>query len=203
MEEICYPFFFAERTDNTKWKPHDLYQIIQNLLWYDRFRQEVLHKHSLPAETTLTQEQCAECYQEYFSWFQKNELRANQRSKDITSYMSARMHNDVGNRFAVYSTWKFGLPTMGEPLRQACRHAAMLQSALFEQDQRYVREHVNRCIRWCQLVAQDIRLRKMTDKYKEDKRKSGSRHQTGLNDTELAARQLKRQQQQQQRRGRR
>ena len=28
MEEICHPFFFAERGDDTKWKPHDLYPII-------------------------------------------------------------------------------------------------------------------------------------------------------------------------------
>ena len=130
MEEICFPFFFAERTDDTRWTPHDLYQIIQNLLWYDWFRQEVLHKYGLPATTTLTEEQCADCRREYLIWFRLNELKANQRSANITSYMAARMHRDVGNRFAVYGTWKFGLPTMGEPLRQACLQAAMLQSAL-------------------------------------------------------------------------
>ena len=203
MEEICYPFFFAKRTDNTKWKPHDLYQIIQNLLWYDWFRQGVLVKHGLPATTTLTEAQVAECRQDYLTWFKQNELKKNQRPSNITSYMASRMHQDVGNRFAVYGTWKFGLPTMGEPLRQACREAAMLQSALSSQDQRAVWEQVGLCISWCQSVAQDIRQRKMTDKYSEEKRKSGSWKQTGLNDTELAARQHKQQQQQQQRRWRR
>ena len=203
MEEICYPFFFAERTDNTKWKPHDLYQIIQNLLWYDWFRQKVLHKYGLPATTMLTKAQAADCYKNYLTWFRENELRANQRSADITSYMASRMHRDVGNRFAVYSTWKFGLPTMGEPLRQACLQAAMLQSALSSQDKGALREHVDLCIRWCQSVAQDIRERKTTDKYNEEKRKSGSWKQTGLNDTELAARQHKQQQQQQQQQQRR
>ena len=198
MEEICYPFFFAERTDNTKWKPHDLYQIIQNLLWYDWFRQGVLHKYDLPATTMLTTAQCADCWKDYLIWFDENELRANQRSANITSYMAARMHRDVGNRFAVYSTWKFGLPTMGEPLRQACLQAAMLQSALSWQYMQALVQHVHLCIRWCQLVAEDIRQRKTTDKYIEEKRKSGSWKQTGLNDTELAARQHKQQQQQQQ-----
>ena len=198
MEEICYPFFFAERTDNTVWKPHDLHQTIQNLLWYDWFRQGVLHKYSLPATTTLTKDQCAECWKDHLTWFRKNELRANQRPANITNYMAARMHSDVGNRFAVYSSWKFGLPTMGEPLRQACLQAAMLQSALSWQDKRALWEHVDLCICWCQWVAQDIRQRKTTDKYIEEKRKSGSWKQTGLNDTELAARQHKQQQQQQQ-----
>ena len=87
---------------------------------------------------------------------------------------------------------------MGEPLRQACLQAAMLQSALSWQDKRALWEHVDLCICWCQWVAQDIRQRKTTDKYIEDKRKSGSWKQTGLNDTELAARQHKQQQQQQQ-----
>ena len=199
MEEICYPFFFAERTDNTKWKPHDLYQIIQNLLWYDWFRQGVLHKYGLPATTTLTEAQCADCWKDYLIWFRKNELRGNQRSAATSTYMAARMHRDVGNRFAVYATWKFGLPTMGEPLRQTCLQAAMLQSVLSWQDKRALWEHVDLCISWCQSVAQDIRQRKTTDKYIEDKRKSGSWKQTGLNDTELAARQHKQQQQQQHR----
>ena len=198
MEEICYPFFFAERTDNTKWKPHDLYQIIQNLLWYDWFRQGVLHKYDLPATTMLTTAQCADCWKDYLIWFDENELRANQRSANITSYMAARMHRDVGNRFAVYSTWKFGLPTMGEPLRQACLQAAMLQSALSWQYKQALLQHVHLCICWCQLVAEDIRQRKTTDNYIDEKRKSGSWKQTGLNDTELAARQHKQQQQQQQ-----
>ena len=174
MEEICSPFFFAERTDNTKWKPHDLYKIIQNLFWYDGFRQWVLVKHGLPATTTLTEAQVAECRQDYLTWFKQNELKKNQRPSNITSYMASRMHQDVGNRFAVYGTWKFGLPTMGELLRQACREAAMLQSALSSQDQRAVWEQVGLCISWCQSVAQDIRQRKMTDKYSEEKRKSGS-----------------------------
>jgi len=200
MEEICYPFFFAERTDNTKWKPHDLYQIIQNLFWYDWFRQGVLVKHGLPATTMLTEAQVAECRKDYLTWFKQNELKANQSLSNITSYMASRMHQDVGNRFAVYGTWKFGLPTMGEPLRQACREAAMLQSALSSQDQRAVWEQVGLCISWCQSVAQDIRQRKMTDKYSEEKRKSGSWKKTGLNDAELAARQHKQQQQQQQQR---
>ena len=195
MEEICYPFFFAERTDNTKWEPHDLYQIIQNLLWYDWFRQGVLDKYRLPATTTLTEAQCSECWKDYLNWFHKNELGAKQRPKAITSYMSARMHRDVGNRFAVYSTWKFGLPTMGEPLRQTCLQAARLQSVLSPQDKWALWEHVELCISWCQSVAQHIRQRKTTDKYMEDKRKSGSWKQTGLNDTELAARQHKQQQQ--------
>jgi uncharacterized protein YeaC (DUF1315 family) len=194
MEEICYPFFFAERTDNTKWKPHDLYQIIQNLLWYDCFRQGVLHKYGLPATTTLTEAQCADCWKAYLIWFGKNELRANQRSTAITSYMASRMHRDVGNRFAVYATWKFGLPTMGEPLRQACLQAVRLQSELSSQDKQALWDHVDLCISWCQYAAQDIRQRKSTEKYNEEKRKSGSWRQTGLNDTELAARQHKQQQ---------
>ena len=195
MEEICYPFFFADRGDNSKWKPHDLYQIIQNLLWYDWFRQRVLHRYGLPATTTLTETQCAECWKDFLNWFRQNELRPDQRRGATSTYMAARMHRDVGNRFAVYSTWKFGLPTMGEPLRQTCLQAAMLQSVLSWQDKRALWEHVDLCISWCQWVAEDIRQRKSTEKYVEDKRKSGSWKQTGLNDTELAARQHKQQQQ--------
>ena len=119
--------------------------------------------------------------------------------------MAAKMHNDVGNRFAVYSTWKYGLPTMGEPLLEACRQlpavakqAAMLQSPLSPNSnatEHAVRKHVDLCISWCQSVAQDIRQRKMTEKYNEDKRKSGRHKETGLNAAELAARQHKQQQQ--------
>ena len=168
---------------------------MRNLLWYDVFRQRVLDKHGLEAQTTLTDTQTSECASDYRHWFQLNELRLDQRRQNITSYISARMHRDVGNRFAVYSIWKFGLPTIGEPLRQACLQSAMLQSTLSGDDRLAVWEHVDLCINWCQWVARDVRLRKETDKYKEEKRKSGSWKQSGLNETELAARQYKQQQQ--------
>ena len=191
MEEICYPFFFAERTDSTKWTPHDLCQIMRNLLWYDWFRQGVLAKHGLKEYATLTETQCSEVVKDFREWFQLNELRPDQSRAQTTSYISARMHRDVGNRFAVYSIWKFGLPTIGEPLRQACLQSAMLQSALSVDDRQAVWEHVDHCINWCPWVAKDVRQRKATDRYKEEKRKSGSYKQSGLNDTELAARQNK------------
>ena len=189
MEEICYPFFFAERTDSTQWKPHDLCQIMRNLLWYDWFRKGVLDKHGLRATATLTISQCSECYQDYREWFEEYELRPDQSRDKTTSYISARMHQDVGNRFAVYSTWKFGLPAIDEPLRQACLQSAMLQSKLSHDNRLAVWNHVDQCINWCQLVAQDVRERKETERYKEEKRKSGSWKKTGLNDAELAARQ--------------
>ena len=202
MEEICYPFFFAERDRGglateqaTKWTPHDLCQIMRNLLWYDWFRQGVLDKHGLAAQATLTDAQTSECAKDHREWFQLNELRPDQSRASTTSYISARMHRDVGNRFAVYSTWKFGLPTIGEPLRQACLQSAMLQSTLSVDDRLAVWEHVDLCINWCQWVARDVRQRKATDRYKEEKRKSGRWKQSGLNDTELAARQYKQQQQ--------
>ena len=69
LEEICYPFFFAERTDDTKWEPHDLHHIMQNLCWYDCFRQEVLHKHDLQATMELTEDQVSECWKLYLGCF--------------------------------------------------------------------------------------------------------------------------------------
>ena len=168
---------------------------MRNLLWYDWFRQGVLDKHGLAAQATLTDTQTSECAKDHREWFQLNELRPDQSRASTTSYISARMHRDVGNRFAVYSIWKFGLPTIGEPLRQACLQSAMLQSTLSVDDWQAVSQHVDHCINWCQWVARDVRLRKETDRYKEEKRKSGRWKQSGLNDTELAARQYKQQQQ--------
>ena len=168
---------------------------MRNLSWYDYFRQAVLRRHRLPQAHTLTEEECSECAKDYRQWFQENELRPNQSKEKLTSYISARMHQDVGNRYAVYSTWKYGLPTIDEHLQQAIRKSAMLQSPLSDDDRWAVQRHVDTCIEWCIYVARDIREHKETERYKEEKRKSGRWKQSGLNDTELAARQYKQQQQ--------
>ena len=86
-----------------------------------------------------------------------------------------------------------------EPLKQACRESAMLQSVLSSEDKWALWEHIDLCISWCEDVARDVQQRKSTARYEEEKRKSGSWKQTGLNATELAARQYKQQQQLQRR----
>ena len=58
LEEICYPFFFTERTDDTNSQPRDLHHTLQNLCWYDWFRQEVLHKHDLQGREVQVEAQC-------------------------------------------------------------------------------------------------------------------------------------------------
>ncbi len=72
----------------------------------------------------------------------------------------------------------------------------MLQSALSPEDHSALQHHVELCIKWFECMANDIQSRKETERYDEEKRKSGRRHQSGLNATELAARQHKRQQKQ-------
>ena len=194
METICYPFFFAERAGHQNWKPKDPLQTMQNLLWYDFFRQQVLLRHRLPAKSILTKEQTHECWKDCLNWFQEYEIRPDQKRSNTSSYMSARMHNDVGSRFAIYAAWTFGTPTISQPLRQTCLKAAMLQSALSLEDHSALQRHVAMCVEWFEWMADDIQCRKATDRYQEEKRKSGRRNQSGLNAAELAARQHKKQQ---------
>jgi hypothetical protein len=195
LEEICYPFFFAKRPDSTKWEPRNLIQVMQNFVWYDWFRQQVLHKHGHSAmDRMLSEAEASECWKLYRDWFEKYELQPHQQKDCVTSYMAARFHSDVGSRFAVYATWKFGLPTIAEPLRKACITQAMLQSALTAEDRCSLQQHVKQCIAWFRYVAHDVEQRKITPRYHEEKRKSGRWKQTGLNAAELAAKQDKEQQ---------
>ncbi len=165
---------------------------MQNLRWYDWFRQQVLQSHELPANSTLTKDQVRVCWTSYLRWFITYELREDQAKADATSFMAARMHKDTGSRFAVYATWTFGVPTINEDLWQKCHLAALLKTALADEDREMLRSHIAICINWLQIVADDVRERKVTDKYHEDKRKSGRRKQTGLNAAELRDRDARR-----------
>jgi hypothetical protein len=119
---------------------------MQNLLWYDWFRQQLLQSHNLPANTKLTGDQFHDCWVSFVDWFIKHELRKNQQRANASSYISSRMHNDTGSRFAVYATWTFGVPTITEDFRKKCSQAAMLQSALTEEDRQTLRNHIEICI---------------------------------------------------------
>ncbi len=193
METICYPFFFASRGDAAKWEPKDPVHVMQNLRWYDWFRQQVLQSHDLPANSTLTRDQFHDCWTSYLKWFIAYELGEDQVRGNATNYMASRMHKDTGNRFAVYAAWTFGVPTISEDLWEKCHQAAMLQTALADEDRQTLRSHIEICINWLQVVADDVQQRKATDKYQDEKRKSGRHKQTGLNATELRNRELQHQ----------
>jgi hypothetical protein len=165
FEAIFYPFFFAPRA-HCIWRPKDPTQMINNLRWYDWFRQEILTKYYLPQNKMLTPYEFTQVLSLHLSWFRKHDLKADQKSQKIESYISAAMHNDCGSRLAVYAAWQMGIPyaTYGD---LSTGNMLTTDAGRLE-----ITNNVRKCIRWLQCMSDDIKKRKTTPTYLVGKMKA-------------------------------
>jgi hypothetical protein len=180
LETICSPFFLSQKTRGTsKWEPKDPVDIVQKMVWYEEFREHVQsNSRGMHFDSDMVQL----CYDAYMKWFKTCELRAEQKSqKNIRNMAIARMHRNLGNRYAVLAIWEEGMPRLNEPLR-----AALQQRVLTDQSQHMLRQHIDEVIQWLQRMATSIQSHKNTPEHAEARRRSGNhKNQSGLDAAEL------------------
>ena len=115
LETIFHPFFFSPRAQ-TSWTPKAATAILDKLAWYAKFREPVLRQRATsvgPATelVILTEAEVSQCYGLYLQWFWDHEATdAQKKAKNLRNIACARMHSDIGNRYAAFAVWEVGLP---------------------------------------------------------------------------------------------
>ena len=211
LETIFHPFFFSPRAQ-TSWTPKGATAILDKLAWYAKFREPVLRQRATsvgPATelVILTEAEVSQCYGLYLRWFWDHEATAAQKkAKNLRNIAGARMHSDIGNKYAAFAVWEVGLPqnlsTRFEQhnrtqLELQAKHTggsellpyhggknsipqALLQSMLSEEGQGLLKEHIGEVLLWLEMVANAIQQKKQTAEYAAQQQRPGGKNQSPL-----------------------
>ena len=211
LETIFHPFFFSPRA-HTSWTPKGATAILDKLAWYAKFREPVLRQRATsvgPATelAILTKAEVSECWGLYLQWFWEHEATdAQKKAKNLRNIACARMHSDIGNRYAAFAVWEVGLPQNlstrfeqhnGTQLELQAKHTggsellpyhggknsipqALLQSMLSEEGQGLLKEHIGEVLLWLEMVANAIQQKKQTAEYAAQQQRPGGKNQSPL-----------------------
>ena len=115
LENIFQPFFLTPR-DPTAWEPKDPRGLLDKLAWYASFRDPVVKKRGRPTDSAteriiLTEAEVKECFQNYVDWFRAHEATEEQQeAKNMRNMAGARIHREIGNKYAAFAAWEVGMP---------------------------------------------------------------------------------------------